>query len=130
MAYTDWISVDYARIRFTIESRACCWLWRCFWGDPRRQRPTIRKGRCYFAGASGPLQDPTFAGAVNVRYFPDLSVKVGEIWKGDATSEIFDTPGSELSALRPTSVGVGYRFSFAFTVDDLFVLKDLRLKDG
>jgi acetoacetate decarboxylase len=91
------------------------------------------------------LPHPTFAGAVNVRYFPDLTngnherplvhdlvqlksrdVQIGEIWKGDASLEIFDSPSTELAKLRPTSVGAGYRFSFAFTVDDLVVLKDIR----
>jgi hypothetical protein len=57
------------------------------------------------------LPDPTFAGAVNVRYFPDLTngnhehplvhdlvqlksrdAQIGEIWKGDARLEIFDDP--------------------------------------
>jgi hypothetical protein len=91
------------------------------------------------------LPDPSFAGAVNVRYFADLvkgnherplvhdlvqlksrDVQIGEIWKGEASLDIFDSPTSELAALRPTSVGAGYRFGFAFTVDDLLVLKDLR----
>ncbi|GAB2917538.1 acetoacetate decarboxylase family protein [Paraburkholderia jirisanensis] len=91
------------------------------------------------------LPDPTFAGAVNVRYFPDLTqgnhqrplvhdlvqlksrdTQIGDIWKGEASLEIFETLTSELSALRPVSVGAGYRFSFAFTVDDVRVLKDLR----
>lgn len=91
------------------------------------------------------LPDPTFANAVNVRYFPDLTngnheqplvhdliqlksrdAQIGDIWKGDASLEIFDSPCTELGKLRPTSVGAGYRFSFAYTVDDLAVLKDLR----
>jgi hypothetical protein len=91
------------------------------------------------------LPDPTFAGAVNVRYFPDLTngnheralvhdlvqfksrdVQISEIWKGDASLEIFEGHSTELAKLRPTSIGSGYRFSFAFTVDDLVVLKDLR----
>ncbi|KAJ2983134.1 hypothetical protein NQ176_g922 [Zarea fungicola] len=94
---------------------------------------------------SDSLPDPAFANAVNIRYFPDLcngnherplvhdliqlksrDAQIGEIWKGDASLEIFDSPSSELGKLRPTSVGAGYRFSFAFTVDDLTVLKDLR----
>jgi acetoacetate decarboxylase len=91
------------------------------------------------------LPEPSFAGAVNVRYFADLvqgnhgrplvhdlvqlksrDVQIGEIWKGDASLQIFDSPTSELAALRPEAVGAGYRFSFAFTVDNLVVLKDLR----
>ncbi|BBU30320.1 acetoacetate decarboxylase [Burkholderia sp. THE68] len=88
------------------------------------------------------LPTPDFARAVNVRYFPDLSkgnhgnplvhdlvqlksrdVQIGEIWKGDADLEMLDDPSFEVSALRPLEVIAGYRFSFAFTVDDILVLK-------
>jgi len=32
----------------------------------------------------------------------------------------------EIGDLKPTRVGAGFRFSFAFTVDDVVPLKDLR----
>lgn len=89
---------------------------------------------------------PGFAGALNVRYFPDLAagchdrpavhelvqlksrdVRFSSIWKGDATLTFYDHPYLELCDLRPTRVGAGYRFSFAFTVDDLVHLADLRV---
>jgi acetoacetate decarboxylase len=88
---------------------------------------------------------PGFARAVNVRYFPDLSagrhdrpavhelvqlksrdVQFSTIWTGDATLTFFDHPSLELADLRPVRVTAGYRFSFAFTVDDLVHLRDLR----
>jgi hypothetical protein len=91
------------------------------------------------------LPQPTFARAVNIRHFPQLTAgKHGEpavhelaqlrsrdaafstIWKGDASLEVHDHPFLELPALRPTRTLAGYRFSFAFTVDDLAVLEDLR----
>jgi hypothetical protein len=91
------------------------------------------------------LPSPGFARAVNTRYFPELAAgkhdrpaihelvqlksrdaQVSPIWKGDATLEIFDSPHVELADLRPTRIIAGYRFSFAFTVDDLALLKDLR----
>lgn len=94
------------------------------------------------------LPAPNFASAVNVRYFPELAagkhgkpavhelvqlksrdVVVSPIWKGEATMEFFDHPYMELPDLRPTSVGAGYRFSFALTVDDLTHLRDLRTND-
>lgn len=40
--------------------------------------------------------------------------------------QFFDHPSLELPSLRPTTVLAGYRFSFAFTVDDLVCLRDLR----
>jgi len=91
------------------------------------------------------LPMPTFAGAVNCRYFPELvagrhdspavhelvqlksrDVRISPIWKGDATLRIFDHPYLELPDLRPAKVLAGYRFSCALTVDDLVFLRDLR----
>jgi acetoacetate decarboxylase len=91
------------------------------------------------------LPEPGFARAVNVRHFPNLTAgkhaepalhelvqlrsrdaSFSTIWKGDAQLVLHDHPFLELPALRPVSVLAGYRFSFAMTVDDLVVLKDLR----
>jgi acetoacetate decarboxylase len=91
------------------------------------------------------LPMPSFARAINVRHFPELvagrhdlpavhelvqlksrDVQLSPIWKGEASLQIFDHPYLELPDLRPLKVGAGYRFSCAFTVDDLAVLRDLR----
>lgn len=91
------------------------------------------------------LPSPSFARAVNTRYFPELvagkhdlpavhelvqlksrDVQISPIWKGDATMSVFEHPYLELPDLRPTAVIAGYRFSFALTVDDLLPLRDLR----
>lgn len=91
------------------------------------------------------LPKPGFARAVNTRHFPDLvagrhdqplvyelvqlksrDVQISTIWRGDARLEILDHPYLELAEVRPTRVIAGYRFSFALTVDDLLVLRDLR----
>lgn len=88
---------------------------------------------------------PTFARGVNVRYFPDLAagthdqpavhelvqlksrdVQFSTVWTGDAALHVFDHPHLEIGALTPVRVGAGFRFSFAFTVDDLVHLADLR----
>jgi len=88
---------------------------------------------------------PTFARAVNVRYFPVLeagkhddpavhelvqlrsrNTQFSTIWTGEAALNIFDHPHLEIGDLAPISVGAGFRFSFAFTVDDVVPLKDLR----
>lgn len=72
---------------------------------------------------SNSLPTPTFATAVNVRYFPELikdkhdkpaihelvqlksrDVKISPIWKGEASLQIFDNPYTELSDLRPLNV--------------------------
>lgn len=91
------------------------------------------------------LPNPTFAGAINTRYFPELiagmhdrpavhelvqlksrDVAVSTVWKGDAELRVFDHPYLELPDLRPTEVLAGYRFACALTVDDLVLLEDLR----
>jgi len=91
------------------------------------------------------LPRPSFDKAVNVRLFPNLArglhdkpalfelvrlksrdVRVGAIMKGEATLFFHDHPRVELSMLRPRTVGSGYRFSFALTVDDLETLLDLQ----
>lgn len=90
------------------------------------------------------LPSPAFANAVNVRYFPELTlgkhdqpavhelvqlksrdVEISPIWKGEASLKILDHPYIELPDLRPTAVIAGYRFSVVITVDDLIHLRDL-----
>jgi acetoacetate decarboxylase len=92
---------------------------------------------------SGPTHnDPRL---VNVRHFPSLAAglhdtpaihelvgavsrdrSISDIWEGSATLELFDAPGEEHAALAPVRVGRGFRFTFAYTVDDLQTLRDLR----
>ncbi|MEA2281979.1 MAG: hypothetical protein QOK21_2586 [Solirubrobacteraceae bacterium] len=81
---------------------------------------------------------------VNVRHFPRLAAgrhedpqvhelvrsrsrdrSVSEVWEGDAELELFAAPGEEHTLLQPVSVGRGYRFTFAYTVDDLETVKEL-----
>ena len=44
---------------------------------------------------------------------------ISEIWEGAATLELFDAPHEEHAALAPVRMGKGFRFTFAYTVDDL-----------
>jgi acetoacetate decarboxylase len=92
---------------------------------------------------------PTFARALNVRYFPELAagkhdqpavhelvqlksrdVQFSTIWTGEAALRIYDHPYLEVGDLTPVSVGAGFRFSFAFTVDDVIPIRDLRKSRG
>lgn len=50
----------------------------------------------------------------------------GISWTGEAELHLFDHPYLEVSDLAPSEVGAGFRFSFAFTVDDVVLLEDLR----
>ncbi len=51
---------------------------------------------------------------------------LSEVWEGSATLDFFGAAHEEHDALAPVRVGKGYRFSFAYTVDDLETVKDLR----
>jgi acetoacetate decarboxylase len=80
---------------------------------------------------------------VNVRHFPRLAAgrhddpqvhelvrarsrdrNVSDIWEGRATLELSPAPGTEHALLAPLEVARGYRFTFAYTVDDLTTLRD------
>ncbi len=81
---------------------------------------------------------------VNVRHFPRLAAgrhdqpqvhelvravsrdrAVSEIWEGEAELALFDAPGEEHTLLAPIAVERGYRFTFAYTVDDLVTVREL-----
>jgi acetoacetate decarboxylase len=86
--------------------------------------------------ADGPTHnDPPL---VNVRHFPRLAAgrhddpavhelvrarsrdrSISAIHRGPATLELFAAPGEEHAALAPVRMGDGFRFTFAYTVDDL-----------
>jgi hypothetical protein len=96
---------------------------------------------------SGPTHnDPPL---VNVRHFPRLAAgrhqepavhelvaarsrdrSISEIREGPATLELYDAPGEEHTALRPLRMGKGFRFQFAYTVDDLETLHDYTRQPG
>lgn len=75
---------------------------------------------------------------VNVRHFPRLAAgrhdepavhelvrarsrdrAVSDVREGPATLELYPSPAEEHDALGPIRVGTGFRFQFAYTVDDL-----------
>jgi len=92
--------------------------------------------------ASGPTHnDPPL---VNVRHFPRLAAgrhrdpavhelvrarsrdrSISEVWEGRAALELFPAPNEEHTALAPIRMGKGFRFTFAYTVDDLATVKEL-----
>ncbi len=49
---------------------------------------------------------------------------VSAIWEGPATLELSPAPGEEHTLLTPVSVARGYRFTFAYTVDDLETVRE------
>jgi hypothetical protein len=98
------------------------------------------------------LEGPSATGSVhtdppivNVRHFPRLAAgrhdepqvhelvrsrsrdrSISEVWEGAAELELLPAPGEEHTLLDPVRIGRGYRFTFAYTVDDLETVKELR----
>ncbi len=108
--------------------------------DRRLAQGTVRLER---TSERGPTHnDPPL---VNVRHFPRLEAgrhedpavhelvrassrdrSISTIWEGSATLDLFGAPNEEHDALAPARVGKGFRFTFAYTVDDLPTVSDLR----
>jgi hypothetical protein len=94
---------------------------------------------------TGLSEDPILLGSrpvINVRHFPRLDAEShdrpavhelvrsilsdaqrSEVWEGEAELDFFDAPDQELHALKPVSVGRGFRYTTAFRVDDLEVVE-------
>lgn len=81
---------------------------------------------------------------VNVRHFPRLEAgrhdepavhelvratsrdrALTEVWEGSATLALHGAQHEEHAALAPVRLGKGYRFTFAYTVDDLETVRQL-----
>ena len=84
---------------------------------------------------------------LNVRHFPRLAAgqheqpavhelvrarsrdrSISKVFEGSATLALHPGPGEEHEALAPVRVGKGFRFTFAYTVDDLETVRDLRAR--
>jgi acetoacetate decarboxylase len=82
---------------------------------------------------------------VNVRHFPRLAAgqheqpavhelvrarsrdrSLSAMWEGRAALSLLAAPGEEHDVLAPVRMGRGFRFTFAYTVDDLETVRDLR----
>lgn len=104
----------------------------------------VARAKVVLEGPSAGGSENTDPPIVNVRWFPRLAQgrheepqvnelvrsrsrdrAVSEIWEGAAELDLFAAPGEEHTMLRPVRVGRGYRFTFAYTVDDLETAKDL-----
>jgi acetoacetate decarboxylase len=105
----------------------------------------IARARVTLEGPSATGSLHTDPPIVNVRHFPRLAAgrhddpqvhelvrsrsrdrSLSEIWEGAAELELFAAPGEEHTLLQPVRVDRGYRFTFAYTVDDLETVKELR----
>jgi acetoacetate decarboxylase len=83
--------------------------------------PPIVNVRHFPRLAAGRHEDPAIHELVRARSRDRL---VSEVWEGPAVLELSPAPGEEHTLLAPVSVGRGYRFTFAYTVDDLETVKE------
>jgi acetoacetate decarboxylase len=107
--------------------------------DRRLAQGTLTLER--FSEAGPTHNDPPL---VNVRHFPRLAREehdnpavhelvrarsrdrvISPIWEGTATLELFGAPNEEHDGLAPVRMGRGFRFTFAYTVDDLATVRAL-----
>ena len=89
---------------------------------PTHNDPPLVNRRHFPRLASGRQDDPAVHELVRARS-SDRSISA--IHEGPATLELHDAPGEEHAALAPVRVGKGFRFTFAYTVDDLETVREV-----
>jgi acetoacetate decarboxylase len=72
--------------------------------------------------AAGRHDDPAIHELVGAR---SQDRSVSEVWEGAAELELFSAPAEEHTLLAPVAIARGYRFTFAYMVDDLESIRDL-----
>jgi acetoacetate decarboxylase len=84
--------------------------------------PPIVNVRHFARLAAGHHDDPAVHELVRAR---SRDRDVSEVWEGEAELQLFDAPGEEHALLAPVRIGRGYRFTFAYTVDDLETVRQM-----
>jgi acetoacetate decarboxylase len=83
---------------------------------PTHNDPPLVNRRHFPRLAAGRHDDPAVHELVRAR---SSNRSMSAIHEGPATLELFPAPGEEHATLAPLRVGKGFRFTFAYTVDDL-----------
>jgi acetoacetate decarboxylase len=83
---------------------------------PTHNDPPLVNRRHFPRLASGRHDDPAVHELVRAK---SRDRSISAIEEGPATLELLDAPGEEHAALAPLRIGKGFRFTFAYTVDDL-----------
>jgi acetoacetate decarboxylase len=94
---------------------------------PTHNDPPLVNRRHFPRLAAGRHSDPAVHELVRAR---SRDRSISAIHEGPATLELFRAPAEEHSALAPVRMGKGFRFQFAYTVDDLETVRDLRHGEG
>ena len=91
-------------------------------GGPTHNDPPIVNVRHFARLAAGEHRSPAVHELVRAR---SRDRAVSEIWEGSATLERFGAGHEEHDALAPVRIGQGFRFTFAYPVDDLETVRAL-----
>jgi acetoacetate decarboxylase len=83
---------------------------------PTHNDPPLVNHRHFPRLAAGHWDDPAVDELVRAR---SSNRSASQIHEGAATLALYPAPGEEHDALAPLRVGKGFRFQFAYTVDDL-----------
>ena len=89
---------------------------------PAHNDPPLVNRRHFPRLAAGRHDDPAVHELVRAR---SRDRAISKIREGPATLELFAAPGEEHAALAPVRMGPGFRFTFAYTVDDLETVREL-----
>jgi acetoacetate decarboxylase len=89
---------------------------------PTHNDPPLVNRRHFPRLAAGRHSDPAVHELVRAR---SRDRSISAIDEGPATLELFDAPAEEHAALAPVRMGKGFRFQFAYTVDDLETVREL-----
>jgi len=89
---------------------------------PTHNAPPLVNVRHFARLEAGRHDDPSVHELVRAR---SRERSISEIWEGTASLELHVAPGEELAALAPVRMGRGFRFTFAYTIDDLETVREL-----
>jgi len=88
---------------------------------PTHNDPPLVNRRHFPRLAAGRHADPAVHELVRAR---SRDRSISDIRRGPATLELYPAPNEEHTALQPVRMGDGFRFQFAYTVDDLVTERD------
>jgi hypothetical protein len=88
---------------------------------PTHNDPPLVNHRHFPRLAAGRWDDPAVDELVRAR---SSNRSASQIHEGAATLALYAAPGEEHDALAPLRVGKGFRFQFAYTVDDLETISE------
>jgi acetoacetate decarboxylase len=91
-------------------------------GGPTHNDPPLVNVRHFPRLAAGQHGDPAVHELVRAR---SRDRSISAIWEGSAALELLPAPSEEHTALAPVRLGKGFRFTFAYTVDDLATVREL-----